>query len=251
MTSGTQSSNPVYRFFVDEEKRTLRAYEAPKRPDREHWKLLHYCHQVKLLAERRIAFGNDVSAKATGDELAIKCHEVLDTLLETIGLHAQEKSFILERLSLRLRGSQVDGNVVIAEIQPPSNQRLLEAKTPSALSCASLSGVVIEHLKDAAVIRFNVCGESEEREFLWKDLNAQPESLPVGTMVVGETRLLRAPSSPTDDEVGQHMRRIHHEVEQELKERGIDSHRIIGSEPDEALRQRSAKAWADNSELKP
>jgi hypothetical protein len=186
--------------------------------------------------------GKDVASKNSRDEVALRCHELLDTLLETIGIHSQDKNLVLESLALRLRGSGAGGNIVVAEIQADSNQHLLEKVNCSALSSATLQGIVTEHLDDAAMIRFNVGGESEEREFFWRELSAQPETLPVGTIVVGETRLLRAPKMPSDDEVRLDMNRMQQEVEKKLKTLGIDPDTPVGLANDDTKCQRSSDA---------
>jgi hypothetical protein len=112
----------------------------------------------------------------------------------------------------------------------------------NALNRTSIHGSVIEHLNDAVVIRFNVGGESEEREFFWSDLSAKPEALPVGTMVVGETRLLRAPGLANDEEVGREMERIQQGVEEKLKTLGIDPDTPVGLANDDTESQRSTEA---------
>jgi hypothetical protein len=128
------------------------------------------------------------------------------------------------------------------------DNRSLQVIFEEVLNRSKIHGIVTEHLKDAVVVRFNVEGETEEREFFWKDLNATPDNVPVGALVVGETRLLRASSPATAEEVQAEMERIEQDVAREIHRWGVDAKTMIGSEPDEELKRKSTVAWAANQQ---
>ena len=126
--------------------------------------------------------------------------------------------------------------------------RKVQIASYSPISCRfkDLWCVVTEHLHDAAVIRFNIAGETEEREFFWDELNATPETLPVGTNVIGVTGLLRAPSPPSEEDQDAEIQKVRKQVASYLRSQGIDPQTMIGTRPTKEFRKMSAKAWAEN-----
>jgi hypothetical protein len=94
----------------------------------------------------------------------------------------------------------------ICEIDPESESRPLTqviiGKNPSylrrwihisrALHAGSTWGEIIQHNDKAFIVKFDVGGVSEEREFFWDELSVEPGELPVGTIVIGRTELVKA-----------------------------------------------------------
>lgn len=239
-------NSSVYRFISDGLERTTKAFESSSTcEDRDAWRLLNYCFRLKQLADRRNAIGNQPLNNSNNVGLAAECHELLDALLESIGLHSYEKHLVIENLALRLRSAVNPGNFVLANKDRDATE-ILEIHNVATLVNTSISGVVLEHFDETVVIRFNVAGEAEEREFLWNDLNCAPETLPVGTLVIGETKLLRAPTPPSEEEQDAEFQKARDQILRDLKSLGIDPKAMIGSEDTAELREKSARVWAEN-----
>jgi len=235
----------VYRFISEELERTSKTFEVcPTDENRDAWRLMNYCYRLKQLAERRIGTVNQALSTSNNDELAGECHELLEALLESVGLHAKEKVLVIEQLALRLRGVANPGNFVHAQ-KGGAGLQILEIHGSAQLTNYSVSGIVTEHLPESAVIRFNVAGEVEEREFFWGDLNATPETLPVGSSVIGETRLFRSLSLRSEEEDAE-FQGGREQILRDLRSEGIDPKTMICTETDAELLERSARVWAEN-----
>lgn len=114
---------------------------------------------------------------------------------------------------------------------------------------ASISGVITEIGDDILTVRFNVAGVSEERDFPIGELNVRAGLLSVGMLVNVETSLLLNAELPSDSDIEEELLRIKSEVERELTSPGDKAGTIIGAEPTDALRERSAD-WQNRTTLK-
>ena len=129
--------------------------------------------------------------------------------------------------------------------QLKSNDFRSKSDSEEPLHSAQIWGEVIEHEDDALVVRFDVDGMPEERDFFWDELSAGRGGLPVGTMVIGRTELVKMPPVANKEDQRKTVRGIHEEVQQERKARGIKAgehkSRIIA--PEEQLR--ANQHWAE------
>ncbi len=161
--------------------------------------------------------------------------------LEVQPIDAQIPSHIIHEAAQGLKEFLVK-SLVKNSIERNRLKHVLERHDDSVLHASTIHGIVSDHLKDSVVIRFNVGGESEERDFVFEDMNVRPDEIPVGTRVIGETRLLRAPAPATIEEMRADMQRINQQVDRELEELGIDPKTVIGTEFNIESHDESAQA---------
>lgn len=88
---------------------------------------------------------------------------------------------------------------------------------------ATHPGKVIEKTKQALVVKFDVNGYPEEREFPWKQLTIKPEDIRIGTRLLGHAELVYPPT-PTaasrEAEVNL-MKRLQAQARAELEAEGL------------------------------
>lgn len=229
-------------------KRPFRATElrlrdiltASPEDERVAWKLYNLFHDADRLARFREAFPDLGTNAASGDTLstaqlkwvAAQCHKALDELLGTIGIHAENKEWVLRQLTLQLSGLPVDAAAaqLIAQRVGPREAVLLERDAKRPVHSSEVWGTVVEHTDKAMIVRFDLDGLKEDRAFWWNELKVKREEVPVGTKVVGLARLVLADKTADAADTGEATREVHASVEREIEIMGSKARRPLGHE---------------------
>ena len=195
----------------------------------ESWKLLSFFHTAEKLADRVRTISTEIARDDPGlvrrvnSDLATQCHIALDNLLEAIGIQAVQKELVFEALTLQLSGStRLAKSDYLEGRAAAGNVWMLESASTPALQTATVWGEVIDHTDKALVVRFDVGGIPEKRDFLWDEIKAKPEDLPKGTAVIGRTELLLAPQEDESLSDGGRLQAIREEAQREMRALGIE-----------------------------
>lgn len=194
--------------------------------DWQNWTQQNLCNAWETLSNYLRHRDKDaVAGTPASPQLTAQCEDALRTLLAALPKCADLSNLNLETLSLRLSeprkfsstGRSVQGAIkgnAVAVVEKIATPPIHEALVP---------GEVIENDAEKVVIRFNISGIREKREFYWEDLIVGRDKLPVGTQVLGRTQLEIVPDRSEELNDPKRLQAIREEVDRELKEQGLGS----------------------------
>lgn len=218
------------RTLREGEERCKLEFSSHDQLDHESWKLLSFFHTAEQLANRvrttsaEIATSDDPDlVRRVSSDLATQCHIALDNLLEAIGIHAVQKELVFQALTLQLSSTtRLGGDDFLNGRTANGNVWMLESASLPALQTASVWGEVIDHTDKALIVRFDVGGVREDREFFWDEIKAKPDDLPKGTAVLGRTELIMAPKEDESLSDPGRLKSIREATHREMRSMGIE-----------------------------
>ena len=116
----------------------------------------------------------------------------------------------------------LDREISIGSAVPVKDVATLQEDDLDKIQTASVWGEVIDHTAKALVVRFDVAGVREDREFFWDEINAKPDDLPKGTAVLGRTELIMAPKEDESLSDAGRLKSIREATHREMRSMGIE-----------------------------
>jgi hypothetical protein len=255
LLTDVEATNECYRD-LDEAYRAVAG--RGDQTEREGWikfLILDACRTAVRMLERQQsrhglrAKGGSFQEQVHDEVLLQEALKAVSTLISAISTYGQVEGLTLESLAMTLSSKLASPGTqpTLAGKVSGKNVVIAERRESPLLHSSEIWGEVIENDERKLVVRFDVGGVREEREFYWNEMKLAREELPVGTEVIGLTQLVKAPESGAGL-TQEDLRRIGREAEEEVRRlAGTGSAeicRVIAPEEQEAM----DRAWAARRE---